>query len=50
MDYDQDRPQIASLPEHANPLQEHHKDDAESDTMFLNIGPHHPLRPTGCST
>ena len=41
MDYDRDRPQIATLPEHANPLQEHHK-DAESDTMFLNIGPHHP--------
>ena len=41
MDYDKDRPQIATLPEHANPLQDHHKDD-ESDTMFLNIGPHHP--------
>src|SRR6056297_294341 len=41
MDYDKDRPQIATLPEHANPLEEHHK-DAESDTMFLNIGPHHP--------
>src|SRR6056297_2495804 len=41
MDYDKDRPQIATLPEHANPLQEHHRDD-ESDTMFLNIGPHHP--------
>ncbi|WP_435094102.1 NADH-quinone oxidoreductase subunit D [Halorubrum sp. N11] len=41
MDYDKDRPQIATLPEHANPLEEHHKDD-ESDTMFLNIGPHHP--------
>jgi NADH-quinone oxidoreductase subunit C/D len=41
MDYDKDRPQIATLPEHANPLEDHHK-DAESDTMFLNIGPHHP--------
>ena len=41
MDYDRDRPQIATLPEHANPLEEHHR-DAESDTMFLNIGPHHP--------
>jgi NADH-quinone oxidoreductase subunit C/D len=41
MSYDQERPQIATLPEHANPLQDHHR-DAESDTMFLNIGPHHP--------
>src|SRR6056297_3530357 len=41
MDYDKDRPQIATLPAHANPLEEHHK-DSESDTMFLNIGPHHP--------
>jgi len=41
MDYDQDRPQIASLREHANPLQEHHK-DAESGHDVLNIGPHHP--------
>src|SRR6056297_811161 len=41
MDYDKDRPQIATLPEHANPLEDHHRDD-ESDTMFLNIGPHHP--------
>jgi len=53
-DYDQDRPQIVSLREHANPLQaeEMTKGDADSvqpetaakegDTMFLNIGPHHP--------
>nr|WP_158057414.1 NADH-quinone oxidoreductase subunit D [Halorussus halophilus] len=40
-DYDQDKPQIVSFDEHKNPLQEDHK-DAESDTMFLNIGPHHP--------
>lgn len=39
--YDQDKPQIVSFDEHKNPLQEDHK-DAESDTMFLNIGPHHP--------
>ncbi len=39
-DYDQTRPQIASLREHANPLQDDHK--GEGDTMFLNIGPHHP--------
>ncbi|WP_049905786.1 NADH-quinone oxidoreductase subunit D [Halorubrum californiense] len=38
-DYDQTQPQIASLREHANPL----KDDVrQGDTMFLNIGPHHP--------
>ncbi|WP_135829107.1 NADH-quinone oxidoreductase subunit D [Halorussus halobius] len=40
-DYNQDKPQIVTLKEHANPLQEDHH-DAESDTMFLNIGPHHP--------
>ncbi|PSP55159.1 NADH-quinone oxidoreductase subunit NuoD [Halobacteriales archaeon QS_1_67_19] len=40
-DYDQDKPQIVTLEEHRNPLQEDHR-DAESDTMFLNIGPHHP--------
>ena len=40
-DYDQDRPQIVPLREHANPLKEDHKGD-EGDTMFLNIGPHHP--------
>ena len=63
-DYDQDRPQIVTLSEHANPLAENervagqpatkvdedgssgaadapsHGDD--TDTMFLNIGPHHP--------
>ncbi|MFB6280643.1 MAG: NADH-quinone oxidoreductase subunit C [Haloferacaceae archaeon] len=39
--YDQDRPQIVPLREHANPLQEDHASDA-GDTMFLNIGPHHP--------
>jgi NADH-quinone oxidoreductase subunit C/D len=40
-DYDQNQPQIVSLREHANPLADDHE-DAESDTMFLNIGPHHP--------
>ncbi len=42
--YDQDRPQIVPLREHANPLKEDHRveDEAEADTMFLNIGPHHP--------
>jgi len=55
-DFDQDRPQIVTLREHANPIAEservEHGTDgtaaAESDsldgteTMFLNVGPHHP--------
>ena len=41
--YDQDKPQIVPLSEHANPLQDDHRGDGEqADTMFLNIGPHHP--------
>jgi NADH-quinone oxidoreductase subunit C/D len=41
LDYDQEQNQIVALREHANPLQEdQHVDD--TDTMFLNIGPHHP--------
>jgi NADH-quinone oxidoreductase subunit C/D len=39
-DYDQDRPQVVSLREHANPLEDDHEGDG--DTMYLNIGPHHP--------
>ncbi|QFU83073.1 NADH-quinone oxidoreductase subunit D [Natronorubrum aibiense] len=39
--YDQEKPQIVTLSEHANPIQPDHHDE-ESDTMFLNIGPHHP--------
>jgi NADH-quinone oxidoreductase subunit C/D len=41
MDYNQDKPQIVTLESHTNPLEEDHR-DAGSDTMFLNIGPHHP--------
>ena len=41
LDYDQDKPQIVPLREWANPLQEDHR-DPDTDTMFLNIGPHHP--------
>ncbi|USZ68761.1 NADH-quinone oxidoreductase subunit C [Halorussus salilacus] len=41
-DYDQDKPQIVSFEEHKNPLQDDRRSDAESDTMFINIGPHHP--------
>jgi len=42
-DYDQDKPQIVPLREHANPIQEDHRGEgSDADTMFLNIGPHHP--------
>jgi NADH-quinone oxidoreductase subunit C/D len=41
-DYNQEKPQVVTLREHANPLQEDHRGGEESDTMFLNIGPHHP--------
>ena len=41
-DYDQDRPQIVTLDEHANPLKEDHEAAADDSTMFVNIGPHHP--------
>ncbi|ADQ67709.1 NADH dehydrogenase subunit [Halogeometricum borinquense DSM 11551] len=41
MDFDQDRPQVVTLKEWANPLKDDHR-DSEGDTMYLNIGPHHP--------
>ncbi|MDL5363685.1 NADH-quinone oxidoreductase subunit D [Halalkalicoccus sp. NIPERK01] len=41
LDYDQDRPQIVTLAEHKNPIADDHY-DSDTDTMFLNIGPHHP--------
>jgi NADH-quinone oxidoreductase subunit C/D len=41
-DYDQDRPQIVPLRENANPLQQDQRSEQDTDTMFLNIGPHHP--------
>ncbi|WP_115863401.1 NADH-quinone oxidoreductase subunit D [Halorussus litoreus] len=52
-DYDQDKPQVVALKEHVNPLTETQREtesqsgedadsDSGSDTMFLNIGPHHP--------
>ncbi len=42
-EFDQNRPQIVPYREHANPLQQDHRGEGdESDTMFLNIGPHHP--------
>ena len=40
-DYDQQQPQVVTLEEHRNPLAEDHQSE-ESDTMMLNIGPHHP--------
>ncbi|CAJ51767.1 NADH-quinone oxidoreductase subunit D [Haloquadratum walsbyi] len=39
--YDQDRPQIVTLKEWENPLAEDHREE-EGDTMYINIGPHHP--------
>ncbi|MFB6183651.1 MAG: NADH-quinone oxidoreductase subunit D [Haloarculaceae archaeon] len=41
-DFDESEPQIVTLREHANPLQEDHSGGDDSDTMFVNIGPHHP--------
>ena len=41
-DYNQDKPQIVPLREHANPVEERTEVPQESDTMFINIGPHHP--------
>ncbi|WP_327053694.1 NADH-quinone oxidoreductase subunit D [Halomicrococcus gelatinilyticus] len=41
LDYDQNRPQVVPLREHRNPLQDDHRAGSQ-DTMFLNIGPHHP--------
>ncbi|MEF8831528.1 MAG: NADH-quinone oxidoreductase subunit D [Halobacteriales archaeon] len=41
LDYDQNKPQIVTLREHEDPLAESYR-DAESDTMMINIGPHHP--------
>jgi len=40
-DWDGEQPQVVTLREHANPLQADRRDD-DQDTMFLNIGPHHP--------
>jgi NADH-quinone oxidoreductase subunit C/D len=41
-DYNQEKPQVVTLREHANPLQDDHRGGDDADTMFLNIGPHHP--------
>ncbi|MFD1563360.1 NADH-quinone oxidoreductase subunit D [Haloarchaeobius amylolyticus] len=41
LSYDQDQPQVVTLSEHANPIAGDER-RPESETMFLNIGPHHP--------
>jgi NADH-quinone oxidoreductase subunit C/D len=43
-EYDVDQPQYTTLEAHANPVEERYEveDDGALDTMFLNIGPHHP--------
>jgi len=41
-DFNQDQPQIVTLRENANPLQEDQRSEDDPDTMFVNIGPHHP--------
>ncbi|QLG64224.1 NADH-quinone oxidoreductase subunit D [Halorarum salinum] len=48
LDYDQDRPQVVALREHANPLADATREEGTgqetggTDTMYINIGPHHP--------
>jgi NADH-quinone oxidoreductase subunit C/D len=42
LDYDQSQSQVVAFREHANPLQEDQRSDDDADTMFINIGPHHP--------
>src|SRR6056297_574416 len=41
-DYNKDKPQIVTFEENKNPLEDDHRAAGDSDTMFLNIGPHHP--------
>ncbi|MXR20154.1 NADH-quinone oxidoreductase subunit D [Halobacterium bonnevillei] len=41
-DYNKDKPQIVTFEENKNPLEDHARGGEDSDTMFLNIGPHHP--------
>ncbi len=40
-DYNQTKPQVVSFSQHENPLEDHSSGE-DSETMFLNIGPHHP--------
>ncbi len=43
-DYDVDQPQHVTLEAHENPVDEHYEGEVagDLDTMFVNIGPHHP--------
>ncbi|SEW14956.1 NADH-quinone oxidoreductase subunit D [Natrinema salifodinae] len=41
LDYDQNKPQVVQYTKHANPLEQSHR-TPESETMMINIGPHHP--------
>jgi NADH-quinone oxidoreductase subunit C/D len=41
-DYDQNQPQIVTFDENKNPLEGHRRERGGTDTMLLNIGPHHP--------
>ena len=41
-DYNQEKPQIVPLSKNPNPMQTKTRESGDSDTMFLNIGPHHP--------
>ena len=44
LDYDQTKPQIVPIRENVNPLLEDTQaaSEGDPDTMFVNIGPHHP--------
>ncbi len=42
-DYNPEKPQVVPFREHANPLQDDTRGEgSDADTMFINIGPHHP--------
>jgi len=41
-DYNQNKPQVVPLREHANPMEQRTSVPDQSDTMFVNVGPHHP--------
>ena len=42
LDYNQDKPQIVPLREYPNPVEEQTQNPDDPDTMFVNVGPHHP--------
>ncbi|RQG86904.1 NADH-quinone oxidoreductase subunit D [Natrarchaeobius halalkaliphilus] len=41
LEYDRQKPQIVTLSDHANPIAGSER-DPEGETLFLNVGPHHP--------